>query len=88
MIEKSGKSLMVLSSIIGFILGGGNYVTALLTLEVSFLLVLVCWKNKKKRIMWAIIPIIAKETAAYYGVRIKVVIVDVRIDNKESASKI
>ncbi len=30
---------------------------------------------------------IAKETAAYYGVRIKVVIVDARIDNKESASK-
>lgn len=39
-----------------FILGGGNYVTALLTLELSFLLILACWKNKRDRVVWLVLP--------------------------------
>lgn len=56
--EKCSVAAMVVSLIVGIILGGGNYVTALLTLELSFLVVFICWREKGSRAFRLVLPVI------------------------------
>lgn len=56
--EESSIEVMVASIVVGFILGGGNYVTALLTIELSFLFIFICWKSKRKRTIRIIVPVL------------------------------
>lgn len=56
--QKCSIAILVTSIVVGFIIGGGNYVTALLTMELSVLLLFICWKSKRDRIIRLIIPVI------------------------------
>lgn len=66
--DKCSILVMVSSLVIGFILGGGNYVTALLTMELSLMLIFICWKSKKNRIVRLIIPVIVNGVGFFISV--------------------
>lgn len=66
--EKCSIAVMGSSLIVGFILGGGNYVTALLTMELSVLLIFICWKSKRDRIIRLIIPVIVNGAGFFISV--------------------